>query len=402
MSSEVPEGWASVKLGDLIDTLEAGVSVNSESRPCGFGEIGVLKTSSVSGGRFRPTENKVVVNGEAGRVKVPVGANSIILSRMNTLSLVGENAYVEIEHPNLYLPDRLWMLRTNQRANCRWLSFFMQSDAFRARLTDIATGTSGSMKNISKAGLAQLSLLLPPLDEQRRIAEVLRSVDEAIAANRAMIEQLSRMRAATLHAAFEETAWEVVRLSDLGRWSSGGTPSKADEALWNGDIPWICPRDMKTPIVTRAESSVSEKAVGGACKIVPKGTLLLVVRGMILAKVIPTATTAMPATYNQDIKAFHPNGRAIPKFVQLCLQHQEHKLLKQVNTATHGTKKLDAQTIAEIEVPLPNLPDQIELANAVADMDLAMVRSGEEHVRLTVMRAALQSDLLSGRVRVPL
>ncbi|WP_437871444.1 restriction endonuclease subunit S [Methylorubrum extorquens] len=192
-----------------------------------------------------------------------------------------------------------------------------------------------------------------------------------------------------------------MRLGNLGRWSSGGTPSKSDETLWDGDVPWICPRDMKSPVVTRAESTVSEKAVGGACKLVPKGTLLLVVRGMILAKTIPTATTAMSATYNQDIKAFHPNGRAIPKFVQLCLQHQTRNLLRHVNTATHGTKKLDAQTIANVVIPLPDLSMQIELSDAITDMDLAMVRLGEEHVRLMRTKAAIQAELLHGKVRVP-
>jgi type I restriction enzyme S subunit len=131
------------------------------------------------------------------------------------------------------------------------------------------------------------------------------------------------------------------------------------------------------------------------------GTLLLVVRGMILAKAIPTALSGVETTYNQDIKAFRPNGRATPRFVRLCLQHQETELLKVVNTATHGTKKLDQATIDEILVPLPDLETQEIISEMISRLDSATVSYGAEHLRLSELRKNLIADLVSGRVRVP-
>jgi hypothetical protein len=255
--------------------------------------------------------------------------------------------------------------------------------------------------NINAQEYATLPLMLPPLPEQRRIAGVLRSLDEAITANRAALDQVARSRSAILHTVFEEPLWEVVPLGELGSWQSGGTPSKGDDTKWGGDVPWVCPRDMKTPVIRQTHSTLTSLALGGSCKLVPKGTLMIVVRGMILAKSIPTATIAMDATFNQDIKAFRPNGRALPKFVQLCLQHQERQLLRVVNTATHGTKKLDTDTLLAVSVPLPDLKTQQALADAVSDLDFASVKYGEEHIRLSTIKGALQSDLLTGRVRVP-
>ena len=72
-----------------------------------------------------------------------------------------------------------------------------------------------------------------------------------------------------------------------------------------------------------------------------------------------------------------------------------------VNTATHGTKKLDTDTLLAVSVPLPDLETQQELADAVSDLDFASVKYGEEHIRLSTIKHALMSDLLSGRVRVP-
>lgn len=254
---------------------------------------------------------------------------------------------------------------------------------------------------INGKDLRSIPLPVPPLDEQRRIAEVLRSVDEAIAANRDVLDQVEDARSAILHTAFEETLWEPVPLGELGSWQSGGTPSKDDETKWGGEVPWVCPRDMKTPVITQTNSTLTPLALGRSCKLAPKGTLMIVVRGMILAKTIPTAITAVDATFNQDIKAFRPNGRALPKFVQLCLQHQERQLLRVVNTATHGTKKLDTDTLLSVSVPLPDLETQQALADAVSDLDFTSVKYGEEHIRLSTIKQALMSDLLSGRVRVP-
>lgn len=279
----------------------------------------------------------------------------------------------------------------------RWLSGW---SFVRDRAIALMEGTSGRQR-IPGWAFNEIEVPVPPLDEQQRIAEVLRSADEAIASNRAALDQVAQARTAILHMAFDETLWEPVALGELGSWQSGGTPSKANDGLWGGDIPWICPRDMKTPVIRQTHSTLTSLALGGSCKMAPKGTLMIVVRGMILAKAIPTATTAMDATFNQDMKAFRPNGRALPKFVQLCLQHQERQLLRVVNTATHGTKKLDTDTLLAVSVPLPDLEAQQALADAVSDLDFASIKYGEEHIRLSTIKQALMSDLLSGRVRVP-
>ena len=176
-----PEGWNITPLRTCIRELRAGVSVNSADRPAHSGEVGVLKTSSVTNGIFDPLENKAVIQEDVSRVKTSVIGNRIIMSRMNTPALVGANAYVKETDSNRYLPDRLWRLEPNgDTISMHWLSFVLGSKQFRQRLCDMATGTSNSMKNISKEDVLNLEVLCPPLPEQRRIAEVLGTWDEAI------------------------------------------------------------------------------------------------------------------------------------------------------------------------------------------------------------------------------
>lgn len=186
---EVEPEWPVVLLGDVIDVLEAGVSVNSEGRAANAQEIGVLKTSSVTSGAFRPEENKVVRAEEAHRVRCPVRAGRIIISRMNTEALVGASAYVDKDYPNLFLPDRLWQAVISRTdVEPRYLQTVLASPSFRKRISQICGGTSGSMKNVSQQQLLALSVPLPSLKTQRRIVEELRYEEELIDANRKLTE----------------------------------------------------------------------------------------------------------------------------------------------------------------------------------------------------------------------
>jgi len=180
VSREIPKGWLNGCLEDIVATISSGVSVNSEGREKAAREIGILKTSCVTTGVFRPNEHKVVISTEVGRVAEPAERDSVIVSRMNTPDLVGASAYTFYSYPDLFLPDRLWQVRPSKKAIGRWLSFVIGSPAMRARLKAIASGTSNSMKNISQDSFLSLPVRVPPIDEQRRIATVLDAWDQAI------------------------------------------------------------------------------------------------------------------------------------------------------------------------------------------------------------------------------
>ncbi len=178
---ELPRAWGEATLGAYIAELRSGVSVNAEDRGRRPGEVGVLKVSSVQGGRFLPSNHKTVVPMEVDRVAEPVQEGCIIISRANTPTLVGESAYVVESCPELFLPDKLWQTRpTNKAHSTRWLAFYLQSPAVRQEVQKAATGTSGSMKNISKASLLSIFMPLVPLEEQHHIADLLGAVTSKI------------------------------------------------------------------------------------------------------------------------------------------------------------------------------------------------------------------------------
>jgi type I restriction enzyme M protein len=191
--------WPMVELRDIIDELESGVSVNSVSTPTNRGEIGILKTSCVTTGIFRPEEHKAVVPDELRRVRCPVRGNTIIISRMNTEALVGANAYVDKDHPLLFLPDRLWQtVITRSDVEVRYIQTVLASDSCRRRISAICGGTSGSMKNIAKQQLLSITVPLPPLARQQAIVAEIEAEQALVAANRELIDRFEKKIQATL------------------------------------------------------------------------------------------------------------------------------------------------------------------------------------------------------------
>lgn len=177
---EVPEEWEVVSLSYFIERLESGISVNAEDRPAGSDQFGILKTSALSGCIFNPIQNKIVESTEISRLKCPVRKGAIIISRMNTPELVGENALVESDFDSLFLPDRLWqtIYKNESELDVYWLSKILSSKKYRTRISFNASGTSGTMKNITKTDFLSIMIPKPSKSEQELISSALIAISK--------------------------------------------------------------------------------------------------------------------------------------------------------------------------------------------------------------------------------
>jgi len=172
--------WKLFKLKAIISLIESGTSVNAAQYPASDGEIGVLKTSCVSRLKFIPSENKAVNTDEIYRVSCPVKANTIIMSRMNTPDLVGACGFIEIDYPNLFLPDRLWQVHFEKTVNVKYLWYYLNSKNIRNYYGSLAVGTSSSMQNISQDQFYLTYIPLPSENEQNEIVSYLDEKVEGI------------------------------------------------------------------------------------------------------------------------------------------------------------------------------------------------------------------------------
>ena len=241
--------WEVKRLSYFIKSLNSGVSVNSLDRVATQNEFGILKTSSVSNGLFKPDENKAILPEEIPRAKLNPIQNSIIISRMNTPDLVGEIGYVDRNYSRLFIPDRLWMTETNDNINVKWLSYSLVTPRLKSSISSIGTGTSGSMKNISKPNFLGLVIKYPEKLEQQKIATFLTLIDQRIQTQMKIIAQLETSMRYLRDKLFKQEIrfknedggdypeWEQVHLGDIGETFNGLT-GKTKEDFGKGK-PYI-------------------------------------------------------------------------------------------------------------------------------------------------------------------
>ena len=198
------KGWETKPLSDFIKSLNTGVSVNSTDKKFKEGEIGILKTSCVYTGIFRAEEAKVIRKDEYGRMKLNPTADSIIISRMNTSELVGKSAYISKDYKDLYLPDRLWQSEKGElNHNVRWLSHAVSFQSFMNEISKISSGTSGSMKNISKKNYLNLHMIYPTLELQNQFAERVEAIEVQKAQTQKSLDKAEDLFNSLLQKAFK-------------------------------------------------------------------------------------------------------------------------------------------------------------------------------------------------------
>ncbi|PQB43866.1 restriction endonuclease subunit S [Enterococcus faecalis] len=200
------EDWEQRKFGEMLVNLEAGVSVNSSDYDTGYF---ILKTSAIKMGNIDLLEVKSIVSEEVARAKTPLIKNSIIISRMNTPELVGASGLVRESIDNIFLPDRLWQGQVAGNFSPEWLIQSINIAANIKKIRDLATGTSGSMKNISKKSMLDLIINVPTLEEQQKIGSFFKQLDDVISLHQLKLDLLKEQKKGFLQKMFPKNGAKV-------------------------------------------------------------------------------------------------------------------------------------------------------------------------------------------------
>jgi|AutmiccommuBRH23_1029490.scaffolds.fasta_scaffold03290_8 type I restriction enzyme, S subunit len=186
--------------------------------------------------------------------------------------------------------------------------------------------------------------------------------------------------------------WKNVPLSELASFHSGGTPNKGRETYWGGPIPWVTVKDMKVMRLNGVGESLT-KAGADTVRVVPAGTVLVLVRGMGLFKDLPVVLCNRPVTFNQDIKALVAKKGVDSEYLAFALIARKSDILRHVDSAGHGTGRLDTDLLKSTPLPLPPLPEQRKIAEILRTWDEAIEK-------LTALRTAKEKRLHSLREKL--
>lgn len=163
--------------------------------------------------------------------------------------------------------------------------------------------------------------------------------------------------------------WSVHSLGALTSWMSGGTPSKSNAEFWDGDIPWISAKSLKSFYLYDSEDHVTEAAIADGARLAEGGDILLLVRGMTLHNDVPVGIAMRPMTFNQDVKGLRGKGDAATRYIAYWLVGNKRRLLAAVDQASHGTGRLRTEVVQAMSVLLPPPNEQEAIVAVLGALD---------------------------------
>jgi len=295
-----------------------------------------------------------------------------------------------------------------------YLYWLLRTPQVRARCKSMATGTT----NLGLARNDFLSIPVPALTPGRhKITALLGALDDKIELNRKMNRTLEEMAQAVFKSWFIDfdghddlvdselgpipRGWSCVPFARAGKWVSGGTPSKKNPAYWGGEIPWYSAKSLGSLFLDDAATRVTDVGAANGTRLVPRGTVLFIVRGMSLAKELRIGMVTRESTLNQDLKGIVDDGTVVPELLLLWLLHHREIIRQRADEAGHGTKRLPTAVLHSFSLAVPPRLEQERLATKLTPFLRRIELNQAESKTLAELRDALLPRLISGELRVP-
>lgn len=200
--------------------------------------------------------------------------------------------------------------------------------------------------------------------------------------------------------------WEVRKLKYLVSFTGGCTPSKGVAAYWQGDVPWVSPKDMSRAVLDDTSDHISPEAIqSSATTLVPAGAVLLVVRSGTLRRRIPVAINRVPMALNQDMKALQAEGKlAIAAYLVALIQGNQRALLAEWTKQGATVESIEHDLLANSVFPIPPLPEQTGIVRFLDYVDRRVrrvIRARQRQIKLLEeYRQALIHQAVTGQIDV--
>lgn len=413
---EVPEHWELKPLWTHFRRVKR-TGFEAEQLLSVYRDYGVITKASRNDNFNKPSDDlsvyQLVLPGDLAINKMKAWQGSVAIS----------------DHRGIVSPA-YFVYEALHTANGRYMHYLMRSMRYITGYLSASKGIRVNQWDLEPQLHSRMPLVVPPLPEQTQIAAFLdretAKIDALVAEQRRLMGLLKEKRQAVISHAVTRGLnpdaplkpsgiewlgevpehWALFKLKDVATFSGGGTPSRENLAYWNGDIPWVSPKDMKTERIVGAEESITETGLrNSSSKLLPAGRVLMVVRSGILQHTIPVAINEVPVALNQDMKAIEFNDlRVKPDFFMRWVQGLNDLLLLAWAKQGATVESIEQSYLADTVVPMPNLLEQAQIIEyltvELAKFDTLTTEAQRAIALLQERRSALISAAVTGQIDV--
>lgn len=289
------------------------------------------------------------------------------------------------------------------KLNSKYLYYTLSAERFFSYLTGNSIGTK--MPRGDKKSLANFIIPIPPLPEQRRIADALSKVDSLIES----LDKLIAKKKAIKRGAMQELLsgkkrlpgfqgeWKKDKIESFGEINGGGTPNTNIKAFWTGQFPWISSSDINEDDISNISVSrfITKKAIANSSTILcPSNTIHLVSR-VGLGKV---AYTQERVCTSQDFCNLTINKENDIIFLSYLLLTKMKSVAKEGQGTT--IKGISIEQIKNFVLNVPPLPEQRAIAHVLSSMDAEIAALERKRDKFRQVKQGMMQDLLTGRIRL--
>jgi len=413
--NNIPKHWQVKKLGEVCITTSGGTP-NRGNKKYYEGNIPWVKSRELNRGIITDTEEKIseeAIKNSSAKI-FPKGTLLIALygATIGKLAFLGVDAATNQAVCGIY---------KNEKIDSNYLYYYL----FSKKPSLVKQGIGGAQPNISQGILKNLELPIPPLQEQQlivsKIEELLSDLENGKQQLLLAQQQLKVYRQSLLKWAFEgkltnknvkdgelPKGWIVKKLNDIGTWKGGGTPSKSRKDFWEkGNILWVSPKDMKSQIVKDTIDKITLDAIeNSSTKLIPKGSVLFVVRSGILRRTLPVALTNCAVTVNQDLQAFTPN-KVLPEYIYWYVSARNDDIRKNCSKDGTTVESIESSKLKNYSIPICSdteqqlIVDELESKLTICDKieeTISQSLQQAETLKQSILKKAFSGELVKNHV----
>lgn len=349
-------GWQVKNLGDITSKIGSGATPRGGKNVYLETGAALIRSQNVHDHKLNLDDVARIDENAEQQLKSVLVQNYDVLLNI-TGDSIARCAYVPQDIEIAYVNQHVSIIRTNpSEVNYKYLQKYLVSPKVKKQLLDMSDG--GTRKALTKGALEGFEIVIPPIGEQKRIAEILGSVDDKIEANSRLIQNLEELADLTFDSHLEDLS-EVLEDTTYGslNFFGGGTPNTKTPDYWDGEVNWVTPTDvtsLKSHTLFESSRKITEAGLA-ACssKLHPAGSIMMTSR----ATIGRFAVNQVPAATNQGFIVVQPAN----EYERWWIYHSMKKDVELFLLLANGATFLELSRRVFKDIPLKMFHGKTEL-----------------------------------------